>query len=146
MTLAVQASIKKNDGTIYVIGGADIDAFQTNLVALYGGDEAAMAAAEDLLTDMAKTLSPMGAAVQTVQNAMPGAQMVGQPQYAPQGQPQPQYGGAAPNIAQYDVYFQSPFSDKDAVKAAGARWGKERKQWYAPQGSDLNAFARWIKP
>ena len=144
MTLAVQASIKKHDGTIYVIGGADVDAFCTNLVALYGGDEAAQQAAEELLGDMARTLSPMGGAVATIQAGMPGTTVA-----APQGQPQPQHGGAgggAPNIAQYDTHFQSGFADKDAVKAAGGRWDTARRQWYAPRGSDLRAFERWIRP
>lgn len=132
MTLAVQVSVKKPDGTIYVIGGENVDEFSANLIALYGGDEASQEAAEEILTDMARALSPMGGAVQTIQNAMPGSQVI------------PDQGAA--RITPTDYYFESSFSDKDAVKAAGGRWGKERRSWYAPAGSDLRNFERWIRP
>jgi hypothetical protein len=129
MTLAVQVSIKKPDGTIYVLGGQSVDEFHANLVALYGGDNDA---AEELLQDFARSLSPMAAAVQTIQNVMPGSTV--------------SVGTAPPRIAQVDTYFESSFSDKEAVKTAGGRWGKERRMWYAPAGSDLRDFERWIKP
>lgn len=37
-----------------------------------------------------------------------------------------------------------PFKDKDQVKALGAKWDKDAKGWYAPEGTDLKPLARWI--
>jgi hypothetical protein len=37
-----------------------------------------------------------------------------------------------------------PFAEKDEAKRLGARWDSARKKWYVPQGTDLNAFSRWI--
>jgi hypothetical protein len=36
-----------------------------------------------------------------------------------------------------------PYWEKDAVKALGARWDRDRKTWYIPPGVDINLFARW---
>ncbi len=43
-----------------------------------------------------------------------------------------------------DTYLTSTFKDKDRVKALGARWDAERRQWYVPAGRDLAPFAAWI--
>ncbi|CAM5357227.1 putative protein OS=Stutzerimonas stutzeri OX=316 GN=E5834_20180 PE=4 SV=1 [Stutzerimonas stutzeri] len=37
-----------------------------------------------------------------------------------------------------------PFAEKDDAKRLGARWDAERKLWFAPDGVDLAAFARWL--
>lgn len=42
------------------------------------------------------------------------------------------------------TYINSTFSDKDRVKALGARWDPERRQWYVPEGRDLAPFAQWL--
>ena len=42
------------------------------------------------------------------------------------------------------TYLIAPFRDKDQVKALGGRWDPERRQWYAPQGIDLQLFAAWL--
>lgn len=39
-----------------------------------------------------------------------------------------------------------PYAEKDAAKAAGARWDKAAKTWYAPPGADLAALNRWTSP
>lgn len=39
--------------------------------------------------------------------------------------------------------LEVPFKEKDAAKAAGARWDKETKSWYAPAGADLAALSKW---
>jgi hypothetical protein len=148
VTLAVQVSAKTNNGTIFVIGGNNVDEFKMNLVALYTGPDddgdAAQAAAEEILEAMAAALSPMGAAVQAVQNAMPGSYVQSPQQggYAPQGPPQPQYGGPQ-RTSPVDTFLNVSFADKDAAKAAGARWDKDRRSWKVPAGVDLNPFARW---
>lgn len=47
------------------------------------------------------------------------------------------------NIATKNTYLYVPFEEKDEAKALGAKWDKENKSWYAPQGSDLDSFSRW---
>lgn len=37
-----------------------------------------------------------------------------------------------------------PFSEKDVVKALGARWDGDRKTWYVPEGTSLSGFEKWI--
>lgn len=39
--------------------------------------------------------------------------------------------------------LEVPFKEKDLAKAAGARWDKDAKVWYAPQGADLDKLAQW---
>lgn len=36
------------------------------------------------------------------------------------------------------------FRDKNEVKRLGARWDRERKQWYAPTGTDLEPLSPWL--
>jgi hypothetical protein len=38
----------------------------------------------------------------------------------------------------------TPFAEKDAVKALGARWDGTRKVWYISNVKDLTPFLRWI--
>lgn len=38
----------------------------------------------------------------------------------------------------------TPFAEKEAVKALGARWDSAKKHWYITDVSDLTPFARWI--
>lgn len=42
------------------------------------------------------------------------------------------------------VDLKVPFAEKDAAKAAGARWDVNRKVWYVIDPPDLNKFARWV--
>lgn len=37
-----------------------------------------------------------------------------------------------------------PFEEKDAAKAAGARWNSALRVWEIHRGKDLNAVAKWI--
>lgn len=37
-----------------------------------------------------------------------------------------------------------PFSEKDRVKALGARWDIARKRWYVEDIEDLTPFLPWI--
>jgi len=48
---------------------------------------------------------------------------------------------AAANIS---TYLDVPFSDKDAVKALGARWDGTKTAWYVPNGVDIEPFKKWI--
>jgi hypothetical protein len=133
---AVQVSTKKPDGAIYVVGGQDFDAFISNAIALFEGDQSALDA---LLADMIRSFLPVSA-TSTAQHTPPAGQ-----QFYGQSQPQTQYSPTM-RVAQSPVYFDSPYQDRDAVKAAGGRWDKERKSWYAPVGSDLTQFAKWLPP
>ena len=40
--------------------------------------------------------------------------------------------------------LEVPFSDNAAVKALGAKWDRTTRQWYAPEGKPLAAFAKWV--
>lgn len=42
------------------------------------------------------------------------------------------------------VYLDVPFREKDAAKAAGARWDKDSQQWYDPSGNN-EQLAKWRK-
>lgn len=42
------------------------------------------------------------------------------------------------------TYLIAPFRDKDQVKALGGRWDPDRRQWYVPEGKDLQLFAAWL--
>ena len=37
-----------------------------------------------------------------------------------------------------------PYAEKDEARRLGARWDGERKTWYAPAGSMLTTFERWL--
>ncbi|NMM43915.1 DUF1738 domain-containing protein [Rhodospirillaceae bacterium KN72] len=43
-------------------------------------------------------------------------------------------------------FLTVPFEEKEAAKAAGAKWDKRAKSWYAPDGADLDQLARWVTP
>lgn len=40
--------------------------------------------------------------------------------------------------------LEVPFKEKEAAKAVGAKWDKEAKGWYAPEGTDLAPLAKWL--
>ena len=42
------------------------------------------------------------------------------------------------------INLVTPFAEKDAVKALGARWDAAKKIWYIIDVADLTQFARWI--
>jgi hypothetical protein len=42
------------------------------------------------------------------------------------------------------INLVTPFAEKDAVKALGARWDAAKKCWYVVDVKDLAPFARWI--
>lgn len=37
-----------------------------------------------------------------------------------------------------------PYAERQEAKAAGARWDKAQKVWFAPKGADLAPLARWM--
>ncbi|HAL38579.1 MAG TPA: hypothetical protein DCP03_10880 [Polaromonas sp.] len=42
------------------------------------------------------------------------------------------------------INLVTPFAEKDAVKALGARWDASKKLWYIVNVTDLTPFLRWI--
>ena len=42
------------------------------------------------------------------------------------------------------INLVTPFAEKDAVKALGARWDAAKKLWYIVDVADLMPFMRWI--
>lgn len=42
------------------------------------------------------------------------------------------------------INLVTPFAEKDAVKALGARWDPTKKVWFITDVADLTPFARWI--
>ena len=42
------------------------------------------------------------------------------------------------------INLVTPFAEKDAVKALGARWDPAKKLWYINDVADLTPFQRWI--
>ena len=41
------------------------------------------------------------------------------------------------------IYLNVPFNEKDEAKGLGAKWDKDKKQWYIPQ-VDSAPFAKWL--
>jgi hypothetical protein len=50
-----------------------------------------------------------------------------------------------PRHPKAQVYLQAGFSDKEKVKALGARFDARRKQWFVPYGADITPFLQWIR-
>ena len=42
------------------------------------------------------------------------------------------------------INLVTPFAEKDAVKALGARWDAAKKLWYIVDVADLTPFMHWI--
>ena len=42
------------------------------------------------------------------------------------------------------INLVTPFAEKDAAKALGARWDSTKKIWYVVDVADLTPFLRWI--
>lgn len=51
---------------------------------------------------------------------------------------------AAKEPATAKVYLSVPYSEKEQAKAAGAKWDREAKLWFAPEGADLAALKSWL--
>jgi putative DNA primase/helicase len=47
-------------------------------------------------------------------------------------------------LASERVALAVPYEEKDAAKAAGARWDRQARSWFAPAGTDLAPLERWM--
>ena len=52
--------------------------------------------------------------------------------------------GGARIIHAMRINLVTPFAEKDAVKALGARWDASKKLWYILDVADITPFLRWI--
>ncbi|MGI6656307.1 MAG: TraI/MobA(P) family conjugative relaxase [Desulfobulbus sp.] len=52
---------------------------------------------------------------------------------------------AITNPALEKTWLIVPFAEKDAAKAAGAKWDRKGLAWYAPKGADLDKLDRWLE-
>ena len=43
-----------------------------------------------------------------------------------------------------ETFLLAAYKDRERVKALGARWDPERRQWYVPEGRDIAPFAAWL--
>lgn len=44
------------------------------------------------------------------------------------------------------TYLYVPYEQKDEAKKLGAKWDKDQKMWFAPEGSNIDDFSRWRLP
>ncbi|NDV26902.1 zincin-like metallopeptidase domain-containing protein [Desulfovibrio sp. JC010] len=42
------------------------------------------------------------------------------------------------------TWLKVPFSEKNEAKNLGAKWDKDQKMWFAPEGTDLQKFNAWL--
>ena len=42
------------------------------------------------------------------------------------------------------VYLECPYHEKELVKELGARWDNTQRLWFAPAGTNLGPFAKWL--
>ena len=63
-------------------------------------------------------------------------------------QPEREQGVAAMGVpalpATEKTFLTVPYKEKEQAKKLGAKWDKENKLWYAPEGTDLNQLAAWL--
>jgi len=52
--------------------------------------------------------------------------------------------GLPENPASEKTYLSVPYKEKDKAKGLGAKWDKQVKSWFVPQGADLAAFVAWL--
>lgn len=52
--------------------------------------------------------------------------------------------GVPANPAKEKTFLMVPYKEKEQAKKLGAKWDKETKLWYAPEGADLNQLSTWL--
>lgn len=48
------------------------------------------------------------------------------------------------NPAKEKTFINVPFQEKNDARALGARWDREQKSWYIPEGVNIALFERWM--
>jgi hypothetical protein len=49
-----------------------------------------------------------------------------------------------PPSAREKTWLNVPYKEKDEAKALGAKWDKQEKRWFAPEGTDLSQLQPWL--
>ncbi|SBW07484.1 DNA primase TraC (Replication primase) [uncultured delta proteobacterium] len=52
--------------------------------------------------------------------------------------------GVPANPATEKTFLAVPYKEKEQAKKLGAKWDKDNKLWYAPEGTDLNQLSAWL--
>ena len=52
--------------------------------------------------------------------------------------------GIPADPAKEKTFLAVPYKEKEQAKKLGAKWDKENKLWYAPEGTDLTSLAAWM--
>ena len=52
--------------------------------------------------------------------------------------------GVPANPAPEKTFLAVPYREKERAKKFGAKWDKETKLWFAPEGTDLTPLERWV--
>lgn len=52
--------------------------------------------------------------------------------------------GAPAQSVEGATWLNVPFDEKDAAKALGARFSREKTSWYVPAGKDVAPFSKWV--
>ena len=52
--------------------------------------------------------------------------------------------GRLPNLATEKTFLAVPYKEKEQAKKLGAKWDKDNKLWFAPEGTDLTQLAAWM--
>ena len=52
--------------------------------------------------------------------------------------------GLPANPAKGKTFLAVPYKEKEQAKTLGAKWDKENKLWFAPEGTDLTPLAAWM--
>ena len=47
-------------------------------------------------------------------------------------------------VAETKTFLSVPYKEKNQAKNAGAKWDREAKLWYVPEGAPLTALAAWL--
>ena len=50
----------------------------------------------------------------------------------------------AVTLAKEKTFLTVPYKEKEQAKKLGAKWDKDNKLWYAPEGTDLTPLAAWM--
>lgn len=52
--------------------------------------------------------------------------------------------GVPAHPAREKTFLTVPYKEKEQAKKLGAKWDKDNKLWYAPEGTDLNQLSAWL--
>ena len=52
--------------------------------------------------------------------------------------------GLSAQLATEKTFLSVPYKEKEQAKKLGAKWDKENKLWYAPEGTDISKLEEWL--